>query len=132
MKTRKTISPGNCDNNHNPVVYCGEGVVMFHFIILSLFMPISHLIAKYDLSRYTVYQMLEYVSATQDRKVVQEERDGMYLIKTTVSVNDLYNYAHILDGKLSTDDNSAMKTFFADDIFRIKFPENESLSQACA
>jgi len=95
-------------------------------------MTINPLIKKYDLSRYTVYQMLEYVSATQDRKVAQEEKDGMYLIKTIPFLNELYNYAHILAGKLSPDDEQEMREFFADDKFRVKFPDNESLSQACS
>jgi ribosomal protein S18 acetylase RimI-like enzyme len=92
-------------------------------------MKIDKHLEKYDPSRYTVYQMMNYTKKVQKIELVQKFINGIYLFKTKPFVNELYNYAHILTDQISEKDLAKIKNFFGKDNFRIKIFENEKLKE---
>ncbi|MFA5154940.1 MAG: GNAT family N-acetyltransferase [Patescibacteria group bacterium] len=90
-------------------------------------MAIDKIILAADPSRYTVYQMLDYVKETRGWQLRQTVTEHLYLFKTEPYVSDLYNYAHILDGRITSDELAAIRDFFGDDHFRINVPVKDNL-----
>lgn len=91
-------------------------------------MPIEKTLAKIDPSRYTVYQMLDYIKDVLKIKPVQEKINNLYLFKTEPFIDSLYNFVHILNENFSENDLKLIKKFFGDSSYRIKTLENENLN----
>jgi ribosomal protein S18 acetylase RimI-like enzyme len=83
-------------------------------------MEINKALLAVDPSRYTVYQLLDYVKDKVKIELIQKDADNLFFIKTNPYIDSLYNYAHILDDKFRVDDLAIIKNFFAADTFRIK------------
>ncbi len=81
-----------------------------------------------DPSRYTVYQMIEYMQERMGIQITQLHTEHLFLFKTEPFVNALYNYAHILTESISSDDLDSIRDFFGSDLYRIKCgDESDSL-----
>jgi GNAT superfamily N-acetyltransferase len=91
-------------------------------------MKINPLISKIDPSRYTVYQTLDYVKRAAGLELTQKKTANLFLFKAQPFVDSLYNYAHVLGGKLTLKDLKTIKEFFGTDKFRIKIPENQDIA----
>ena len=92
-------------------------------------MFIEKKISTLDPSRYIVYQMIESIRDILNIKIVQEERDNLFLFKTEPFIDSLYNFAHILNEDFSENDLKTIKKFFGDSGYRIKAPENENINK---
>jgi ribosomal protein S18 acetylase RimI-like enzyme len=90
-------------------------------------MKIDKRLEKFDPSRYTVYQMLDYTKKIQDIELHQKLFKDIYLFKTKPFVNTLYNYAHIIKDNLLEEELKKIKDFFGKEPFRIKIKDNEKL-----
>jgi GNAT superfamily N-acetyltransferase len=89
-------------------------------------MEISRRLAKIDPSRSTVYQLLDYIKDEVKIKLIQQETDNLFLIKTEPYVDSLYNYAHVLGKGFGADELVVINDFFGKDYFRIKTPANNT------
>lgn len=87
------------------------------------------IISRTDPSRYTVYQMLDYVKDALRIALVQKKTANLFLFKTEPFVDSLYNYVHVLSEKFTPADLAVSYDFFGGAIFRIKIPVAEN-SQA--
>ncbi len=83
-------------------------------------MEINKALLDVDPSRYTVYQLLDYVKDKVKIELIQKYEDNLFLFKTEPYLDSLYNYAHILDDKFRVEDLALIKDFFNGDAFRIK------------
>ncbi|MFA6417405.1 MAG: GNAT family N-acetyltransferase [Patescibacteria group bacterium] len=83
-------------------------------------MEINKRLVEIDPSRGSVYQMLDYVQAETQIKLIQQETENLFLFKTALYIDSLYNYAHVLGDKFGTDDLEKIKKFFGGDNFRVK------------
>lgn len=83
-------------------------------------MKINKALLAVDSSRYTVYQLLEYIKDKVKIELIQKDAGNLFFIKTEPYLDSLYNYAHILGDKFSTDDLALVKEFFGGDAFRVK------------
>ncbi|MEK6817365.1 MAG: GNAT family N-acetyltransferase [Nanoarchaeota archaeon] len=92
-------------------------------------MEIDNRLEKYDPSRYTVYQMLDYTKNIQKIKLIQKFSEDIYLFRTKPFVNTLYNHANVMKKSLLERELVEIKNFFGKDTFRIKIPENEKLKE---
>jgi len=91
-------------------------------------MEINPLLLKIDPSRYTVYQMLDYIKGAAGLELVQKKTDNLFLFKTDPFVESLYNYAHVLSNKFTAADLEIIKEFFGAEKFRLKIPENKEIA----
>lgn len=89
-------------------------------------MIIDQRLAQQDPSRYTVHQMLAATKQQHGATIVQEAFEGMLLLKTTPSINALYNYAYCFKDTLTENDFKNIKAFFGSDPYRIKLPEHSA------
>jgi GNAT superfamily N-acetyltransferase len=83
-------------------------------------MEINKALLTVDPSRYTVYQLLDYVKDKVKIELIQKDAGNLFFIKTEPYLDSLYNYAHVLDDKFRVDDLALIKKFFGGDAFRIK------------
>jgi GNAT superfamily N-acetyltransferase len=73
-----------------------------------------------DPSRYTVYQLLDYIKDKSNIKLIQRNEGNLFLIKTEPYLDSLYNYVHILNGSLESSYIPMFKYFFSTEAFRVK------------
>lgn len=92
-------------------------------------MKIDNCLKEYDPSRFTVYQMLEYIGTINGTKIIQRFENDIYLLKTEPFIDSLYNMAHILKENISEHDFNVIMAFFGKNNFRIKLPENEKMNE---
>ncbi|MFA5184027.1 MAG: GNAT family N-acetyltransferase [Patescibacteria group bacterium] len=90
-------------------------------------MAIDKTILNIDPSRYTVYQMLDYLKETRGIALRQEKSEKLYLFKTEPYIDSLYNYAHALSADLTAADIREIRNFFGADPFRISAPASDDL-----
>jgi ribosomal protein S18 acetylase RimI-like enzyme len=92
-------------------------------------MFIEKKISKLDPSRYIVYQMIDSIRDILNIKIVQEEKDNLFLFKTEPFIDSLYNFAHILNEDFSANDLGAINAFFGDSAYRIKSLDSENINK---
>lgn len=101
-------------------------------IIKKRFMSLDNnsakILTEIDPSRYTVYQMLDYIKDVLKIKPVQEKINDLILIKTEPFIDSLYNFVHVSNENFSENDLESIKQFFGDSGYRIKTLENENLN----
>jgi GNAT superfamily N-acetyltransferase len=83
-------------------------------------MEINKALLAIDPSRYTVYQLLDYVKDKIKIELIQKDVDNLFFIKTEPYIDSLYNYVHVLDDNFGVDDLVMIKKFFGGDAFRVK------------
>lgn len=83
-------------------------------------MEINKALLAVDPSRYTVYQLLDYVKDKVKIGLIQKDMDNLFFIKTKPYFDSLYNYVHVLDDRFTINDLAVIKDFFGGDAFRIK------------
>ena len=82
-----------------------------------------------DPSRFVVYQALGDLSFVNGFKVIKQETDNLFLIKTEPVLDSLYNYVHILGSSCEAKDLKTIKDFFQDIPYRIKTNGNKKLGE---
>ena len=85
-------------------------------------MEINKTLFATDPSRYTVYQLLDYVKNKVGINLVQKNLYNLFLIKTDPYIDSLYNNVHVLGDSFSAADLVTIKKFFGEADFRIKAP----------
>src|SRR5680860_1757750 len=85
-------------------------------------MKINKTLLAVDPSRYTVYQLLDYIKDKIKIELIQKDLGNLFFIKTNPDIDSLYNYVHVLNNDFESDDLETIKNFFGKTSFRIKAP----------
>ena len=83
---------------------------------------------RYDPSRHTVYQMLEYALQEKEVKVIRKELPNMFLIKTEPFQYHSFHCVHFFEPVMTEQDMVQIKDFFQGDAHRIHLPRNTASS----